>query len=615
MVFFLMGFHVPAIWRWHRYSHQLASIDQFLYVLYVLQVWIDSITMSKTIWIRISVVFPVGVFLVLLGYGIVQPGQIEHLFKSYSYYIILGVCIVWLLNALRLYKQSKSSFNRLVRSNWKGLAICLLITISLCSAVQPHFRILDDEASLLSVSNSLARERNARGVKQAKYSLGRDYIVLEQYVPKRPLLYPFLVHLIHLTRGQHWQNGFLLNAIVLYACLSLVYLALRCQLDDWGAMAGVLLILTNPIFIISARSSGFDFVSTFFFLFSLVSSYIFLRKPSPVSFGFLWCTLLMFSHIRYENIYLFVLIIAFVVLSKACKREFIERNIQLLAWTPTLLLPYIWQNHLFKSFFGDGVVRRAFGLDYLLVNAKRFVVSQGDVSSVFDSALSDFAIPTTAILGAWMLYLGLCRVLYFDNDTNRRFFLLLLIAIGIHLLILLSFYFGDTTLTYMQRTYLPVFSLLVLTPLLIPWLSGPWINTRHIFVAAMILFILYLPVSLYPQRTGLFYPDLEYQIGFLRPYDPRQILIVTAQPIRLSALGFGAINFDYANQNKEMLVNDIQSHSFSEVLAFQRVNNNTKLVEDDDRLTAEFLLEPLATFRIAPYHQMRVSRVATALQR
>ena len=571
--------------------------------------------MSKTMWIGISAVFPASVFLVLLGYGIFQPARIDYLFSTLSYYIILGVCIVWILNALRLYKQSKFSLNRLVLSSWKGLAICLLIAVSLCSAVKPHFRVLDDEASLLSVSNSLTREHKAHIVTQAKYSLGRDYIVLEQYVPKRPLLFPFLVHLTHLVRGQQWQNGFLLNSILLYACLALVYLALRSQLDDWGAMAGVLLIMTNPFFIISARSSGFDFLSTFFFLISFVGVYIFLRKPNSASFGFLWSTLLMFSHIRYENIYLFALVITFVVILKACNKEFIRRNIQLLAWTPTLLLPYIWQIYLSKSFLGDGVVSRAFGLDYLLANTKRFVNNQGDLSSVFDTTLSDFTVPTAAMLGILMLYLGFRRGLRFDNDANRHFFMFAIVANGIHLLILLSFYFGDITLTHMQRIYLPVFSFLVLTPLLIPWLLAPWINTRHIFVAAAALFILYLPLSLYPQRTGLFYPDLEYQIGFLRSYNPRTTLVVTTRPVRLSALGFGAINFDYANQNKEMLINDIRAHSFTDVLTFQRLGNHTNVVEDSEQLDAEFLLETMATFRTEPNRHMRVSRVSTTLQK
>ncbi len=566
-------------------------------------------------WIGISAVLPVSVFLVLLVYGIYQPARIDYLFSTLSYYIILGVCIVWIINALRLYKQSTVFLKRLVLSSWKGLAICLLITISLCSAVQPHFRVLDDETSLLSVSNSLAREQTARGVTQAKYSLGRDYIVLEQYAPKRPLLFPFLVHLTHLMRGQHWQNGFLLNAILLYACLALVYLALRDKLDDWGAIAGVLLILTNPVFIISARSSGFDFLSTFFFLFSLGGVYFFLRQPSSASFGFLWSTLLMFSHIRYENIYLFVLVVTFIVILKKCDRGFIRTNIHLLAWTPMLLLPYMWQIYLARSFFGDGIVNRAFGLDYLLVNTKRFVSSQADLSSVFDTALSDFVLPVAAILGARMLYLRFRRGLRFDNDVNRQFFVFALIASAIHLLILLSFYFGDITLTYMQRIYLPVFSLLALSPLLMPWLFRPWVNSRRLFVAAAVLFMLYLPVSLYPQRTGLLYPDLEYQIGFLHSFNPRTILIVTARPVRLNALGFGAVNFDYANQNKEMLNNDMRTHSFSDVLTFQRLNNHTDLVQDGEHLDSEFLLEPLATFRIAPDQQMRVSRVTTALQK
>ncbi len=571
--------------------------------------------MSKTIWIGVSVGFPLIVFITLAGYGIVKPARIDYLFSTFSYYIILGVCIVWILNALRLYRQSTVFLNRFVQSNWKGLAICLLITISLCSAVQPHFRVLDDETSLLSVSNSLAREHRARGVTQAKYSLGRDYVVLEQYAPKRPLLFPFLVHITHLIRGQRWQNGFLLNAVLLYACLALVYLVLRYQLDNWGAIAGVLLILTNPVFIISARSSGFDFLSTFIFLVSLVGVYIFLRKPSSASFGFLWSTLLIFSHIRYENIYLFALAVTFVVILKRCDRRFIRTNAQLLAWTPMLLLPYIWQIYLSRSFFGDGVVSRAFGFDYLLVNTKRFVISQGDLSSVFDTALSDFALPVAVILGAWILYLRFRRCLHFDNDVNRQFFIFALIASGIHLLILLSFYFGDITLTYMQRIYLPVFSLLVFSPLLMPWLFGPWVNTRRLFFAAAVLFILYLPVSLYPQRTGLLYPDLEYQIEFLGSFNPRTTLIVTARPVRLNALGFGAINFDYANQNKETLINDMRTHSFSDVLTFQRVSNHTNVVDNREQLDSEFFLEPVATFRTAPDQQIRVSRVTTTLQK
>ncbi len=590
------------------------SARRILYVSYLLQVRIVILLMSKTIWLGASLVVPLGVFVGLSGYGIFQPARIEYLFSNFAYYIILGVCIVWVSHTIRIYKKNACLCKRLLQSSWKGLIICLLITVSLCSAVKPHFRVLDDETSLLSVSNSMTREHKALGVTQAKYSLNRDYIVLEQYVPKRPLLFPFFVHLTHLIRGQQWQNGFLLNAILLFACLALIYLALRIQLNDWGALAGVLLLLTNPIFIISARSSGFDFLSVFFFLLSLIGVYIFLRKPNSESFGFLWSTLLMFSHIRYENIYLLFVVAALAFILKAFRREHLKNNVQLLAWTPTLLLPYIWQIYLSKSFFGDGVVSRAFGFDYLLANTKRFVISQGNLSSIFDSALSDFAVPTAAILGILIVFFSLRRVLRFANEVNYKYFTFLLVASGTHLLILLGFYFGDITLTYMQRIYLPVFSLLALAPLLLPWVLGPWINTRHIFIAAVILFIVYLPISLNPQRTGLLYPDLEFQIEFLRSYNPRTILIMTARPVRLNALGYGAINFDYANKHKETVLGDMQTHAFSNVLAFQRIKIEPKVVEESERLDAEFLLEPMATFRVSPGHQMRVSRVTTMSQ-
>ncbi len=571
--------------------------------------------MAKAIRIGVFAGLPVAVFLSFFGYSLLQPARIDYLFVTFSYFILLAVCAVWIVNALRLYERFKFPLRRVVSNSWRGLLFCLLITISLCSAVKPHFRVLDDETSLLSVSNSLAREHKARGVTHAKYLLGRDYIVLEQYIPKRPLLYPFLVHITHLVRGQHWQNGFILNAILLFACLALVYVGLRNHLDDWGAMAGVLLVLGNPIFIISARSSGFDFLSVFIFLLSLAGMYIFLRRPGPVSFGFLWSTLVLFSHIRYENVYLFVLAISCVALFGRMNKELIKNNYLLIAWTPALLLPYIWQLYLSRSFFGDGIVSRAFGADYLVANSKRFALNQSDLGSLFDTTLSDFTLPVAVVIGVWMLFRALQRELRVDDSAYRQFLVFLVLVVGIHLLILLSFYFGDFTLTYMQRIYLPVFSLLALVPLMTPWLFGTWINTRIVFIIAALLFALYLPVSLFPQRTGLFYPDLEHQIEFLRSYNPKTTLIVTARPVRLNALGFGAVSFDYMNNNKQTFINDIQLKSFTDVIVFQRVNHATKAVDDGDWLSADFLLESLQTFRTAPHQQTRISRIKASLPR
>ena len=88
--------------------------------------------------------------------------------------------------------------------------IFVLLAVFIFTSSRPYLRILSDEASLLSVSNSMTRYRRVDQITMAKWYYFNFHPVGFE-LDKRPLLFPFLGHLVQAVIGlrpcSRWLRG------------------------------------------------------------------------------------------------------------------------------------------------------------------------------------------------------------------------------------------------------------------------------------------------------------------------------------------------------------------------------------------------------------------------
>ena len=79
-----------------------------------------------------------------------------------------------------------------------------------------------------------------------KYYYG-NYNSINNEIEKRPLVFPFLVNIIHTLIGFRYQNPFILNFIVMFLLLSGIYIIVRVFSDTPSALAALFLVISYPV--------------------------------------------------------------------------------------------------------------------------------------------------------------------------------------------------------------------------------------------------------------------------------------------------------------------------------------------------------------------------------
>lgn len=150
--------------------------------------------------------------------------------------------------------------------------------------------------------------------------------VINNEIPKRPLVFPFMVQVLHTITGIRYQNAFVFNFIVMFIFLSGVFVAARHFLDIPSSIGAIFLILSYPVFTIFATSGGFDVFNSVFFMMILAATYCYIRQPSYRTFSFIFASLIVFSNIRYESPFLLGALPLLLLFSKKIKWDYIKRS-------------------------------------------------------------------------------------------------------------------------------------------------------------------------------------------------------------------------------------------------------------------------------------------------
>ncbi len=494
---------------------------------------------------------------------------------------------------------------RFVKGKRTGVVLCLLLTLAVFIAVPPGYRVLSDETNLLSVSQSMHRDRSILNVTEAK-SVHGSLQALNGGIPTRPLLFPFLTSLIHTATGYRYQNVFFLNFLVLWAILILAWIPIEERRGKIVAFSAGLLLLSIPTLALSGTSAGFDACALLFVFLGVVLLDRLHHKPSIETCRAFLPSLILLSQVRYESI-VYVLVLLGLAAALGRTRAILEHSSRtFLAAVPWFFLPMVLQRLLTTDGYENPVGVPPFSLDHLLRHT-RILLS----GMIFPKP----EFPYPSLLNLVAAALGVALVILIRPFSKKNALSLLpwafLLIPTFNLVVVLSHHFGRFTHPTQARLFLPFLTSLVLIPVWVHIKKPELLSRQALLGLAIGSWVLYLPVASEARFTRSLTSIRETSEGyrFLDTHADLRSLIITSHPGQYIVSGRGAFGFRTANQRKHSLIGELKRGFLSNIWVFQKHSYATGKPVAGEELDPAFSLRRVEDFMITPEEFIRFSKI------
>ena len=535
----------------------------------------------------------------------------SELFARGSYYVVAAMVWAWALACLRWVRSERWNLRDFFREERLVLAAAFAAVTVVFIAVPPEWRTLSDEANLLSVSRSMVMERTVFMTTMAKcyYDLFAPVFAV---VPTRGLVFPYFLHFLHAFTGYRYQNAFYLNGLALLAYLFSMGAFVRRRLGTTAALAAILFILSNPVVPLFATSGGFDFFSAAFFFLAAWMLGCFMERPTTEAFLALNLTLVVFSHIRYESIALACTIHLLLVVYGFWKLDYFRERPLSYALMPLWLALLALQRYLTQGQYqnADGSPPGPpLQLRYVSPHFATFLKHQLDFS---------FSLPYAALLTgiAWAGFFCLAWAIFVRRTdrvgpAQRRWATIICACLAVNLSIYFATYLGDYTHPSSAR----IFILWTLASSCVPIGLGlvfPEIATpRRLLLTALATFCLYFPAASQDRfiKTLMLNRETRAYMRFIERQPQTNNLYIYERPVQIVATLRGAVDFPYANQNSQALLNELGRRLYHEIYAIQKVSLSENEVVPENRLGADYALQTLEETQTDSDLKLRISRV------
>ncbi len=528
------------------------------------------------------------------------------IFLTSSYWILLAMCVTWAAVFIKevLSKMSDDTCRIVI---W-ALAISLFLVVTVWISVVPGFRVLSDESNLISVSKSFYLSKQPLNVTMGMQSFEK-FQMLASEIPKRPLLYPFFISILHSIFGYHSLNAFLTNTLFLLFFLT-VTIVVVVKVRGWMlAIAATFLVLSQPIITLSATSAGLDFFSVFWLFAFLLCLWKFLNTRTEQSFILLWCTGIMLSHTRYESlIYPLIVFLVLAIVYPSLILALIRKYFVLLPMTLVFLIPLILQFYLSQGKYENPVGQPLFSLEYGWRN----------VVVYFQNFLRlDFYLPYATLLNLLALAVILDLAISFLKgrliiSLNHKsvFYSIIFLLLAVNMLIFMMHFMGSYNHPAQARFF--IFSSLIYSfiPIIFSEKVG-WLTPKRIVTAAILLFLIYHPVSTSKSFSNSLNEvrKTRFETDFFKTKGRRDILLIIDRPGQYVIDGMSAVDFDFANKNYYRLIMNKGNFVFKEIYTVQEVSYSTAKVLSHHRLDARYQLTDLAKKQLTGDSYIVISRV------
>lgn len=527
--------------------------------------------------------------------------------------LVLGSCAAALFWFRRHWPAWRTTFG------WNGLMWVLAAWLFLITREPAEFKIVMDEPMLMSTSMALYQDRTPV-IARAVYELAGQREVQPGQIDKRPLLFPFLVSLLHDALGYRVANAFLLNKALVLALLVFAWAAGRALDPVVGGPLVLLWFCGWPLVSQNACGGGFEILNLALLLLLFLAARRYLADRCPANEVFLLATCLLLANTRYESV-LYLLVFAALWLIGAIR-----------AWdwsvtwatvcSPLFLLPYLWQHSAVMGVPDRWELRalqtdHMFGFDYLTENLSRawrfFLTPSRELAG---SPLFG-ALGLLALLAWGAGWLWRRRVMGAPDRSAWAALAVLLLPVGGGFGVLLFFFYGHLDDPVTSRLALPLIgamglALCAVRPVLLPSPAG-----RRLLIGAMGLwFVGYVLPTVNEHRytqNGIHMRIFDWSQEVIARTGAKRPLVIGLHARIWTAYRAAALTPAMAWGSMEQIDYQRQVGTFDDVFVIQSLIADADSLDyvplSGNRLPDGVGLDPVAESSFHPFNHVRVSRV------
>jgi len=527
-------------------------------------------------------------------------------YTSVSYYCVFTLFIFWAVLMVNYAHRKEADLPSLLKRFGGGFAFSLLIAVVIFVSAKPYFRVLSDEANLLSVSKSMVYEKTIDNVTMGSYYFF-NYHPISRVEPIRPLLFPFLGSLVHTLSGYRPGNLFVVNFLLLLALFCGVYAFLSKYVSPATGLAGVLFVAAQPVLAQAAASAGFDLLFVVFAFICFICLYLFLKDPDRETFQLLWVNLLMLANTRYEAPLYLLVVTGLLLLYKKIKPGYFGGL--LFYATPFVMLPVFWQRisvNLIPEAFSEGGY---LSVAQLIRHSMYFMRSLVDIHYYFPYAT---VLNVTGVIAAVYFFYQMARDKWPGVEPFKQLAWTTLACFSCYWLVVSSFFAGDPLYPSTSRYFgLAAFALSLLSAVFISRLRLIKENGALAVAAGAVMFLIYNPLTVENRFSNVQYLTREYryETDFLKKQGSKNIMIISERPVHFTVLDYGSVNFQYARQEQNELLGNLERHLFEHIYVFQSIDYNTRAPLPEDALPAGFIMRTISQLQNSSDNFIRISEV------
>lgn len=576
----------------------------------------SSVFCDRRLWL----LFVLSALSLIVGRFAIPEGQALDWVRLSGYWFMLALTLCAGVALVRLWwGRDAGRVHGLWRNRWLW-ATLVLTSLAWHAHERFEFKILSDEVVLAGTSQNLHLEREV-GYPVRTTDVRGPFEVLQANLDKRPILFPFLVSLVHDWTGYRVANVFWLNCglgmVLLGVCAGL---ASRVGGGDAAAPTAIAWLAGIPLLAQQVSGGGFELLNLTLIAAWIWLAMIYASKPDGRTQDAFVLIAVMLGSTRYESL-LYLGPTAFLMLWVWRRRDGVIFSA--LTWiAPVLLLPTFWLNQAFKANEGFWEMKSVgaehpFGLDYLAGNlghALGYLLSTDGYqpnSPVF-GLLGLLALP---VLMIWVMR-KLRKGADLSGDDAGLLTGIVGLASGASLMML--YFWGQFDHPVIHRLSLPTQLLLWLAMIvLIRQVACRWRAAWPVmgWVAATVVVVWSLPVMARNAYSREYTPGLAFawREKFFEGLKTRNILVIDRDSLFWTVREISSTPVYQAQARREGIAFHFRNRSFEEVYAFQTFTvdpgtGTLSLVAEDD-LGPGYELEPVVQHRLTIGLLARISRV------
>lgn len=561
---------------------------------------------------RAIVFFLITAIAIITGFFIPEQWM-RPAFHYSGYYFMFLIVVVW--GAL-LIDAVSNSFLTHFKKHSTALFFAIILMVLIFNSSPPEFKILADETNLVSVSMAMHQNKTASMPVQG-FAVEYYPFEYDQQVDARPLLYPFVISIIHALLGYSPFNGFIVNFLCGTGVLFLSYLLFSQILSrDYGILA-MIIMAGFPIFGFWVTSSGFEVINLFFIVFVIFSLFNFLKYKHVKYAEIVLLSLVLLAYCRYESLLFFLCLIFLTPF-------FLNKNtIQQYRWPvlliPLFFLPMAWQRQInfFSPYMSGNNGLETAGHLFSVENFLTALPQNFYAISGFDPNFG--FVPLIFILAMAGIYIAIKNlVLNFKAiDRSARFFYLYFSLSGCMLFaVYTSFVWGAFLIDVTNRMALPL--ILFLTAPAVFFLCQI-LHSRSRYTKNMVLFLFLIQMAYYwpvvsahqiMERNASFYFNKQITNYLYNSYDLKKdkLLVISDRPNYFVIHGIGSISFsEAAAQHKKLSY--LSNVYYDHTLVLQKCNPFNDKVLPNNSLDNRYQLQELTKLNVSSDYCINVSKV------